>query len=118
MKKILVMAVVASLAVGLAGCLGNSSVDNEASGQVKRVHLVTPLICNDRTDADISLGVMHNGQGSMSTQDMWLTVGDPALIPVLKQAADSGAIVKFKYNVARMRWCWNEEEITSVEILK
>ncbi len=112
MKLIVLIAV-----VGLAGC-GYSSRDNEVSGQVKKVLNVTPLLCFDRTDVDLSLGVMRNGVGSMSTQDLIATAYDPEVIKTLKIAAETGALVKVKHQVARLRFCAQEEEITAAEILK
>lgn len=77
MKRILMIAVL-TLPLALGGCLGHTSRDNEAVGQVKRVHNNTPLLCPDYKDVDISLGVMRNGVGSMSTQDKWFFIQDDA----------------------------------------
>lgn len=103
----------------LVGCLGHTSSDNELTGQVKRVQNKTPLLCPDYTHVDISLGVMRGGVGSMSTQDIWLWVKNPADIPALMKAAENGAIVKVKYSVARGRWfnCVEHEELDSVQVL-
>lgn len=108
--------VCAALCVGLAGCFGTSSSNNTLIGQVKKVHSVTPIICGDRTDVDVSLGVIRGGVGSMSTQDMWLTVANPMAVSVLQYAADHGSIVKLTYDVERMTICWNNEEVTGAAI--
>lgn len=97
--------------------LGWSSFDNEVVGQVKRVHMNTPILCLNYTDADISLGVLRNGVGSMSTEDKWFWVSDPSAAKLLKQAQDSGALVRVSYNVARFRWCVEREMVTKVEIM-
>lgn len=110
------MLLCAAALLSLSAC-GYSSRDNEAIGQVKKVANVTPILCFDRTDADISLGVMRNGVGSMSTQDMWLTVRNEKDAAVLRDAANTGKLVRFHYQVARINWCWQEEELTSVEII-
>ena len=100
----------------LAGC-GYSSSDNEMTGQVKKVVHRTPILCFDRYDTDISLGVMRNGVGSMSTQDLWLNVPDPESVKKLKLAADTGKLVKVHYDTYRFTWCTPEETVRSVELL-
>lgn len=101
----------------LAGCFGNSASDSTLIGQVKKVKHVTPLICDDRYDVDVSLGVMRNGVGSMSTQDMWLTI--PAeQVAAFKAAADSGAPVQITYDTPRMVWCWQDEWATAITLIK
>lgn len=112
MKKIILIA-----AMALNAC-GYDQVDSEAIGQVKKVANMTPILCGNRTDVDISLGVIRNGVGSVSSQDMWLTVRDKANVEILKKANESGQLVKIKYDVARLEWCWNKRELTSVEIIK
>jgi hypothetical protein len=89
----------------LAGCLGNSSVDNEVVGQVKRTIHKTPLLCPDRNVVDLSLGVMVGGSGSMSKEDMWLYVPIETDYAKLVNAQQSGAIVKIIYDDARFYWC-------------
>lgn len=103
----------------LTGCLGHSSAGNELVGQVKRVQHVTPWLCPDYAHVDISLGTMRGGVGSMSTQDIWLWVKNPADIKILEDAAKDGKIVKVNYDVARSRWfnCVELEELTHVEAL-
>jgi hypothetical protein len=111
---------VALISLGLTGCLGNSSAGNEAVGQVKRVQHKTPILCPDYNHVDISLGVMRNGVGSMSTQDMWLYVPNALDNSVLTDAAQSGALVKISYDVARGRWfgCVETATVTAVTVLK
>lgn len=109
----------ASLSLG--GCLGHTSSGNELTGQVKRVQHNTPWGCWNWVHADISLGTMRNGVGSLSSEDIWLWVKNEADVKLLEQAARDGSIVKINYDVARMRgWfsCEEKEEITHVEILR
>lgn len=103
----------------LGGCLGNSSTGNEATGQVKRVQHQTPIFCPDYYHVDISLGVVRNGTGSMSTQDTWLWVPNDSDVKKLEQAAQSGALVKITYDVARGRWfnCVEHDTVRSVEVI-
>lgn len=96
----------------LTGC-GYSSLDNEVTGQVKRVMNNTPIICSDFSDADVSLGVMRNGVGSMSTQDVWINVPTPELMAKFKHAAEVGSIVKIKYNQKRIAICKNSDKFAT-----
>lgn len=101
----------------LAGC-GYSSRENELTGQVKKVVKKTPLLCNDWTLADISLGIMRNGTGSMSKEDVFLSVESRDDEKTLKAAADSGQAVKVTYNVKRWTWCVEDHIVSKVEVLK
>jgi hypothetical protein len=109
------------LMLGATGCArtcGYTSRDNELIGQAKKIHHHTPIICPDFDDADISLGVMRNGVGSMSTQDMWLNVTNHADYDLLLKAIADGDIVKVRYDTYRATTCINENTITHVEIVK
>jgi hypothetical protein len=104
------------LATGLlAGC-GNSAMDGELIGQAKKVTLVTPLICPDYYAFDVSLGIMRNGTGSMSTQDMWFTVRNAEDVRALRDAADKGLLVKVKYNARRLPICTEPHIMTAFEV--
>lgn len=99
----------------LFGC-GNSSTDGELTGQVKKVTHVTPLICPNYYAVDISLGVMRNGTGSMSTQDMWLTIRDDRDMSFLRNVAENGQLVKVHYDTKRMAICTEDHILTSVAL--
>lgn len=101
----------------VVGC-GYSARENEMIGQVKKVVKNTPIICSDYLDADISLGVLRNGVGSMSTQDIWVSVIDKTDFDTLKKANETGALVKITYDVKRWTWCVDKHIITKVEIIK
>ena len=105
-----------SALVALSGC-GLSSRNNEVIGQVKRVISQTPIVCPDRTDVDLSLGVIKNGVGSMSSQDKYFTVNSSDALDVLKKANESGAIVKITYNERRLTWCQEDAEVTKAELV-
>ncbi len=107
----------ALLAAAASAC-GYSSRGSELIGQVKKVEDVTPIICGDYVRADISLGVMKNGVGSMSHEDVWVYVPNPSHAAILKQAVTSGDIVKVTYDRARIRVCVPEYEVTNAEITK
>lgn len=109
---------VIAIATLLAAACGMRSADNEAVGQVKKVVKVTPIICPDYTEADISLGVIRNGVGSMSKEDVELAVDneDRQNVELLKKAAESGAIVKFTYDVKRVSPCWPDHRLNTLTI--
>lgn len=100
----------------LCGCFGYTSKDNVLTGQVKKVQNVTPIVCSDYQQVDISLGVLRNGVGSMSSEDVWLAIDDKANLAILQKAAASGALVKVTYNVQRTAPCWINNVVTAVEI--
>lgn len=112
--------ILASMVLGiLVGC-GNSALDGEATGQAKKVSTVTPLICEGYRAFDMSMGVMRNGTGSMSTQDMWFTIysEDAKMLNTLKEAVDHNLIVKVRYNTRRFPLCTEVYILTAVEIVK
>lgn len=112
MKKIILF-VFCSL---LVAC-GNVSQNNELVGQPKRLHNVTPILCPNRVDLDISMGFVKDGVGSMSTQDLFLTVPNQADVDLLKKAIEDRRLIKIHYNEARFTICSHEEYVTQVEIL-
>lgn len=117
MKSLKAVLVLAILLVLVAGC-GYRSKENELVGQVKKVSLNTPIICSDYTTVDISLGVIRNGVGSMSSQDMWLYVPDRGDKELLIAANASGALVKVIYGEKRFTPCSVEAWVSKVELVK
>lgn len=104
------------LALALVGC-GYSAKENEMVGQVKKVVEQTPLICGDYTEADVSLGVLRDGNGSMSKEDVILRVNGSEDKKLLKDAAESGRPVKITYDIKRFVWCGPDHILTSVSYL-
>lgn len=117
MKMRIIALLLPLLVTGCDAC-GNSSLNNELVGQPKRLHNVTPLLCEDRVDLDVSMGFMKDGVGSVSTQDMKLTVPDKKNSDLLTKAINENKLVKLHYNVARVTWCWNDHVVTEVEVLE
>lgn len=117
MKKIFAMLVFMAMFM-LSGCFGYSSRESEVTGQPKKVINQTPIICPERSDLDLSLGVVRGGVGSMSTSDLYLTIGDKAEADSLKKAVDSGYLVKVVYNTNRVTICQYEHEVSKVTILR
>lgn len=98
------------------GCCGWSGREIEGTGQVKKVRLSTPIACPDYHEVDISLGVMRNGVGSMSTHDMTLFVPEN-LVPEIKKAAETSTIVNFTYDERRVDWCVPRDRITKFHVV-
>ena len=113
MKKLIFI-----LIAGLLVSCGYSSRDNELIGQVKKIRHNTPIFCSDYSETDISLGIIRNGVGSMSTQDKWLVVTEKEHLKILKQANDSGAVVKILYDEKRVTFCTDNDFVIDVEIVK
>lgn len=113
------MALLCIVLVGLLTGCGHTSKENEITGQIKKVKNVTPILFPDFTYADVSLGVMRNGVGSMSNEDMALWIPDGSgLLDTFKKAADSGKLVKIEYNVWRWRWFYPNTYATKITILE
>jgi hypothetical protein len=101
------------LVVGASGCY--SQRDSELIGQVKTVAPVTPLVCPDHVAVDISLGILRNGVGSMSTQDVWMRILNHDDVAKLKRAAESGELVKIRFDERRVTLCFPERNVLWVE---
>lgn len=101
----------------MTGC-GDLSRGTEAVGQVKSVYNETPLIFPDYVQVDLSLGVMRNGVGSMSTQDIFVLLKDPMDIALAKQAQQEGQLVKVTYDHQRLNFWSEARQATKIELLK
>jgi hypothetical protein len=99
------------------GCCGWSGLDITGSGQVKTVRHTSPIVCPDYYEVDISLGVMRNGVGSMSTQDKQFYIPDN-MVPELKKAAANGSIVEFTYDERRSSVCVPDDRLKSFKIVQ
>jgi hypothetical protein len=118
--KRLTMALILLTLPGCSAMCGLSSTGNEATGQVKKVQHKTPLLCGEYDEVDVSLGVIRNGVGSMSTQDQWFNLGNnPEVLAIFKKASENGALVKFRYDERRQGdVCrYSDHYITYVEML-
>ena len=104
------------MAMVLTAC-GYASRDTEAVGQVKRVMNNTPILCSDFIDVDLSLGVIRNGVGSVSNEDIWIVVSRPDA-EILKKANEEGQLVKITYDQQRFAFCTEGRFATKLEILK
>lgn len=109
---------ITAAALVLSAC-GHTSMDNEMTGQAKKLTHETPLICPDYIAFDLSLGVMQNGTGSMSTQDIWFVVRNVQDFERLKAAVEAGKIVKVKYNELRgfSAFCVYDHEMTGFSLV-
>jgi len=111
--KLLMIAMLFSL----SGCLGYSSISSEVTGQPKRIQFLNNLLCPDFTTVDLSLGVMRNGVGSMSTEDDWFLIENNDLVAVLKTASENGSLVKITYDTRRFTFCVPERVVRTVTVL-
>lgn len=85
--------------------------DGTLIGQAKKLTLVTPywsFVCPNYYALDVSLGIMQNGTGSISHEDMWLTVINVDDLSEMEVAVKKGSIVKVKYNTRRWFACTEE----------
>ena len=103
--------------ISLVGC-GYSQRDGEMIGQVKKVVRNTPLICSEFTSADISLGVIRGGIGSMSTQDVWVTILEKSTEDFLRKASETGQLVKLRYDEKRFDICRPEKVVIKVNLVE
>ena len=122
MKKLFLHVIMSLMVIGCAGgmgdgCCGWSKKEVTGSGQVKKVGKVTPIFCPDYYVVDISLGVMRNGMGSMSTHDMNLFIEEKH-VGTLRAIAEVGGIVDFTYDERRSSWCVDDQRLTSFKLQK
>jgi hypothetical protein len=103
----------------LTAC-GTSSSGNESVGQIKKVVNKTPFICPNYTEVDISLGIVRNGIGSMSHEDLVLALDNSAksTIDKLKKAAEDGSVVKVTYDVQRVSPCWPDHRLDPAIVIE
>lgn len=99
-----------------SGC-GYSSIHNQTIGQVKRIIINTPILCEGYVTLDLSLGVMINGTGSISDGDMYFYVPNVGDREKLKEANETGRLVKITYDEKRITFCIEQNIVTSVEVL-
>lgn len=109
------------LMIGLLLCAvgcGYSHRDNDLVGQPKSVESTTPLLCPDQHILHMSLGVLRNGTGSMSTEDIRINIVDAHLVPALQLAISKGSLITARTNEARFRWCNEEKELVSFQVME
>lgn len=100
----------------LVGC-GYSHLNNELIGQPKAIEATTPLFCPNQNILHLSLGVMRHGVGSMSTEDILINIPDDNLALRLQPVVKAGKLINAQTNEARLRWCNEEKELVSFEIV-
>jgi len=115
MKTMTMLALTMTLTV-LCGC-GWSSVSNDLIAQPKRIIHNTPIVCPNYRSVDVSLGVMQNGVGSMSTHDEVLVVEDGRVADAIESAIQQGKLMRLKYDEARFRWCTEEMFVTEATLV-
>ncbi len=105
--------------LGLSGCegCGYTSIDNKMTGQVKKIHHNTPIVCENYYSADVSLGVMQNGAGSISNHDVRMAVYDDGVRKTLEDAATTGKLVEITFKERRATTCIPEYIATEARLL-
>ncbi len=116
MKKIIFGIILASSLL-FQGC-GYESRNGEIIGQVKNVARQTPLVCSEYNMTNISLGVMRNGVGSMSTEDVELEILNKEDVKLLTNAMKSGQLVHIFYDTKRVCFCTPRLKVLNVELVK
>jgi hypothetical protein len=105
-----------AIAAALSGC-GYTSRDNEVVGQVKRVMQKTPMVCPNYYTADISMGVLRNGVGNVSKEDIWVVIPEDK-VAQFKKLAETGQPIKATYDVTRWAWCSPADRLRTVDTLQ
>lgn len=105
MKKLIALAVV-SMSL-LSGCtlFGFSSKENEATVQPKKIVNHTPIVCPEFKALDASMGIMVNGVGSMSKEDLEVVLTSKEQKDTIEAAISSGKLLKIKYSTGRVVIC-------------
>lgn len=106
------------LALTLLAACGYSHRNNELIGQPKAIEATTPLVCPNQNILHLSLGVMRHGVGSMSTQDILISIPDDNLALRLQPVVKAGKLINAQTNEARFRWCNEEKELVDFEIVE
>lgn len=110
MKKLILTAAL------LATSCGYSSVDNEGTGQVKKLSNETPIFCANYKAADIAIGSTQSG--AISVTHDWYVI-NASHEKILKEAAEHQKLIKFTYSVKRWVFCTDTNHfLESVEIIE
>lgn len=118
MNKFQYVLLTTAIILTFTGCSGYDSQGNVVPGQVKKVEHLTPVFCGDYDIVDLSLGVMRNGNGSMSHEDLILYVPDPEMVTTFKEVSLRSGLVQVTYNTKRASLCHPRETVTSVLLLQ
>lgn len=88
----------------LSSC-GNSATDIELTGQLKAAGVATNLICPDYFYLDMSMGVIKDGTGSVSKDDIFVTLYGRQEYKKYQELAKVGAIITVHANMRRAAFC-------------
>ena len=95
-----------------------AATDIVSVGQVKTVMNMTPMACNKFVDMSLSLGVMRNGAGSVSTEDVWMNLNTIEQIEIARRSQENGNLVRVTYDYFRFAPCRNSRNVKKIEILE
>jgi hypothetical protein len=114
-KEICMKALLLIVLIMIMGC-GYSELGTQVVGQVKGIQKHNPILCDNYKVLDLSLGVMIDGVGSMSTEDKYYNIMTEEQEQTLEKA--TGHIVKITVDEKRFNWCINTSHISKIEIVK
>lgn len=98
------------------GCCGWSETEVTGAGQIKQVSKRSPsLFCPDYYMIDVSLGIMRNGSGSVSKEDINIFIEEKD-VAELRSAAANSSIIEFTYNTRRFSNCVVNKRMTSFKV--
>lgn len=100
----------------LSSC-GYLEVGTKGLAQIKRIHKVTPLLCPDYTLIDVSLGVMQNGAGSMSKEDIEMVVTEDQAKQLDTVLSQGKGIIEMTYSRKRVSFCKEDRVMTGFTVL-
>jgi hypothetical protein len=94
------------------------SRDGEVVGQAKSITRVTPFwsVCAPYYMLDVSVGVMVNGVGSLSTHDVGFTVADTWDVPAMLEAVQHAKIIRVRYDTRRLAACTEDNIATGFDV--
>lgn len=87
------------------------------SGTVKTINEHNRIFCPDYFTADISLGVVRNGTGASSREDVTLVIENSVDVEKLTKASEVGSIVHIKHETPRFSWC-NDSEVRFIKSVR
>lgn len=84
---------------------------------MKRLHRVTPIFCGDYSVLDANLGVMQDGQGGASIQDIDLEIPEPMVAELAKALENKTLQVEITYSTHRVAFCGQHEVLDSFKVI-
>jgi hypothetical protein len=61
---------------------------------------------------------MRHGVGSMSVEDVEISIPNDSMVAPLQRAVASGKIINARTNEARWRWCNKTKELAAFQVIE